>query len=108
MIYFTTEFEINLPTEKEKDVYTSKVYSIIEDFLGDIAFKYKNTFGLKYVQVKNRFFFKWNDSLYTGPETGEARVKMISKTVEQYFRSNKYLKRHSVRNIATEYNIVEK
>lgn len=107
MIYFTTEFEINLPTPNEKEVYLSKVYSQIEDFLGDLAYKYKNTFEIRYAEVKNKFTFKWNDSIYTGNETGEERVKAISRMLERSFRTNKFFKKHGIRSIATEYNIVD-
>lgn len=105
MIYFTTEFEITLPTDKESNIYSSKVMSIIEDFLGDIAYKYKNSIAVKYIcgRIKNKFEFKWNDSIYGGTETGAARVKAASKTMERFLKSDKYLKKHNISNIMTEY-----
>lgn len=105
MIYFTTEFEITLPSEKESNIYSSKVMSTIEDFLGDIAYKYKNSISVKYAKVKNRFIFKWNDTIYDGPETDEARVKAATEKMSKFFKSNKYLRKHNISNIMTEYVI---
>ena len=107
MIYFTTEFELDLPTEKDEDEYNDKVFALIDEFLGEDAYKYRNTYEIKYLQVKNRFSFKWNDSIikdFSNLE-GEDRVRAISKMINKWFRGKKYLKNHHVRNFASEYNI---
>lgn len=107
MIFFTTEFEATLPGEKESNIYMSKITSVIEDFLGDIDYKYKNSISMKYVcgRIHNKFTFKWNDSIYTGDETDTARAIAATKKMEKTLRSNKFLKKHGISKIATEYVI---
>ena len=106
MIYFTTEFEINLPLEKESSAYQSKIVSIIEDFLGDLAYKYKDSIKMKYVcgRIQNKFLFNWNNSLFMNDDRRDDPA-YVTKQMEKYLKSNSYLKKHNISHIATEYTV---
>lgn len=106
MIYFATEFEITPPSEKESAVYQSKVTELIEEFLGDLSYKYKESIKMKYVcgRIKNKFFFNWNNSLFMNDERKDDPI-YITKKMEAYLKSCKFLRKHNLANIATEYTV---